>query len=208
LLIDAMSCFGALELDARRTRFDAVVASSNKCLEATPGLGFCVARREALEATQGNSPSLSLDLYDQWVAMEGNGQWRFTPPVHTIISFDQALKEFHEEGGVAGRGARYRENCDLLVSGMRKLGFQTLLPDEIQAPIIVTFLTPKDPRFDFQTFYDSLRDKGYVIYPGKLTVADTFRIGCIGRIGTEQIRGVLGAIEETLGEMGVSDCSP
>ena len=208
LLIDAMSCFGALEIDARKIPFDALVASSNKCLEATPGLGFCICRKEVLEATKGNSPSLSLDLFDQWVAMEGNGQWRFTPPVHTIISFDQALKEFKDEGGVEGRGGRYRQNCDLLMSGMKKLGFVPLLPNELQAPIIVTFLMPKDPKFDFQIFYDSLRDKGYVIYPGKLTVADTFRIGCIGRIGSDQMTGALDAVSATLNEMGVEDCSP
>jgi len=208
LLIDAMSCFGALEIDARSIRFDAVVASSNKCLEATPGLGFCIACTQALEKTEGNSPSLCLDLYDQWQSMEGNGQWRFTPPVHTILSFDQALREFDEEGSVAGRGGRYRKNCDILVRGMRKLGFVTLLSDELQAPIIITFLTPKDPKFKFEIFYDSLRGKGYVIYPGKLTVADTFRIGCIGRMGVEQMEGALVAVEETLGELGITDCSP
>lgn len=208
LLIDAMSSLGAMPISAREIRFDAVVASSNKCLEATPGLGFCIARTAALEATKGNSPSLSLDLHDQWRAMEGNGQWRFTPPVHTIMSFDQALKEFEAEGGVAGRGRRYRENCDTLIAGMKRLGFKPLLPAELQAPIIVTFLMPDDPRFAFQTFYDRLRDKGYVIYPGKLTVADTFRIGCIGRVGRREIEGALAAIEATLEEMGVASCAP
>lgn len=208
LLIDAMSAFGAIEIDARTTRFDAVVASSNKCLEGTPGLGFCISRIAALTETKGNARSLSLDLHDQWTAMEGNGQWRFTPPVHTIVAFDQALNEFDAEGGVAGRGGRYAENCRLLVSGMRRLGFQPLLPDSLQAPIIVTFLTPKDPNFDFQVFYDRLRERGYVIYPGKLTVADTFRIGCIGRLGTAEIKGALAAIETTLRELGVADCAP
>lgn len=208
LLIDAMSCFGAIELDARKVPFDAVVASSNKCIEATPGVGFCLARKDALEKTRGNSPSLCFDLYDQWQAMEGNGQWRFTPPVHTIISFDQALSEFEDEGGVAGRGGRYRENCDALLAGMARLGFKSLLPADLQAPIIVTFLMPADKKFDFQVFYDRLREKGYVIYPGKLTVAETFRIGCIGRLGKAQIEGALEAIEETLGELGVADCAP
>ena len=208
LLIDAMSAFGALPLDARRVPFDALVASSNKCLEGAPGLGFCIARQSALEASAGNSPALSLDLHDQWQAMESNGQWRFTPPTHVILAFDQALKEFEAEGGVEGRGARYRENCRLLVQGMRALGFETLLPDALQAPIIVTFRMPADPRFDFETFYDALRGRGYVIYPGKLTVAPSFRIGCIGRLGSEEIRGALAAIEDTLAEMGVVDCSP
>ncbi len=207
-LIDAMSAFGAIPLDATTVPFEAVVASSNKCLEGTPGLGFCVVRQDALEAAKGNAHSLTLDLHDQWTALEATKQYRFTPPVHTILSFDQALKEFQDEGGVAGRGGRYTENCRVLVDGMRRMGFSPLLPDELQAPIIVTFLMPQDKRFDFQSFYDALRDKGYVIYPGKLTVAETFRIGCIGRLGTAEIEGALRAIKGTLAEMGVADCAP
>ena len=208
LLIDAMSAFGALELRIEAVPFDALVASSNKCLEGVPGMGFCLARRAALEETEGRAHSLSLDLYDQWVSMEKNGQWRFTPPTHCIIAFDQALKEFLAEGGVAGRGRRYADNCRRLVAGMRDLGFKTLLPDDLQAPIIVTFHMPADPRFVFETFYDRLREQGYVIYPGKLTVAESFRIGCIGRMGSGEIEGALAAIRRTLEEMGVSNCMP
>ena len=208
LLIDAMSAFGAIPLDARALRFDAAAASSNKCLEGSPGLGFCIARKEALAASEGNAPSLSLDLHDQWRAMERNGQWRFTPPTHCILALDKALDEFDAEGGVAGRGGRYAENCRILVEGMRALGFQTLLPDALQAPIIVTFHTPGDPGFAFEVFYEKLRRTGYVIYPGKLTVADTFRIGCIGRLGAEQMRGVLAAVEAAIEEMGVGSCAP
>ncbi len=207
LLIDAMSAFGAIPLDARNIRFDAVVASSNKCLEGTPGMGFCLARKDVLTNTQGNSPSLTLDLYEQWVAMEKTAQWRFTPPVQVIASFHQALMEFEAEGGVEGRGGRYAENCKILIEGMKDLGFEPLLPAHLQAPIIVTFLTPSDPSFNFENFYDRLREKGYVIYPGKLTVADTFRIGCIGRIGAEQMLGVLSATRSTLKEMGISNCA-
>jgi len=207
-LIDAMSIFGATELDSRRIRFDAVVASSNKCLEATPGMGFCIARQSALEQTKGNCRSLSLDLYDQWAAMEKTRQWRFTPPVQTIIGFDHALNEFDAEGGVKGREARYKENCKTLINGMEEMGFSSLLPAELQAPIIVTFLMPADPAFKFQTFYDALRVKGYVIYPGKLTVAETFRIGCIGALGKSEIEGALRAIKTTLSEMGVASGAP
>ena len=203
LLIDSMSAFGALPLDAREIEFDAVVASSNKCLEGAPGMGFCVARESALENTEGNSPSLVLDLYDQWRAMQKNRQWRFTPPTHVLLAFDQALNEFEAEGGVAGRGGRYRENCDLLVSGMRDMGFKTLLPDELQAPIIITFHMPSNPEFDFNAFYDGLKDQGYVIYPGKLTVADSFRMGCIGRLGTDEIRGALTAVAGMLQQFGI-----
>ena len=207
-LIDAMSAFGAVPLDAREVPFDAVVASSNKCLEGTPGVGFCIARSEALAKTEGNSHSLSLDLYDQYMSMERNGQWRFTPPVQTILTFDRALQEFAAEGGVEGRGGRYRKNCRILVDGMRRLGFQTLLPDELQAPIIVTFHMPADPRFQFEAFYDGMRRRGYVIYPGKLTVAESFRIGCIGRLGEEEMRGALGAVEDLLSDMKVESCAP
>jgi 2-aminoethylphosphonate-pyruvate transaminase len=203
LLIDAMSAFGALPLDVREIEFDAVVASSNKCLEGAPGVGFCIARESALEKTQGNSPSLVLDLYEQWRAMQKNRQWRFTPPTHVLLAFDQALNEYEEEGGVAGRGNRYQNNCDLLISGMREMGFKTLLPDHLQAPIIVTFHMPANPEFVFSEFYDGLRDMGYVIYPGKLTVADSFRIGCIGRLDREHMQGALDAIKKILNQFAI-----
>ncbi len=203
-LIDAMSAFGALPIGSKSVQFDALVASSNKCLEGAPGIGFCIARTDALQNTAGNSPSLSLDLYDQWTVMNETKQWRFTPPTHVLLAFAQALNEFDEEGGVSGRGSRYRRNCDILVDGMREMGFKTLLSDELQAPIIVTFYTPQDSRFDFNTFYERLREQGYVIYPGKLTLADSFRIGCIGRLGADEMQGALSAIRNTLNEFGMA----
>ncbi len=204
LLVDAMSAFGAIALDAREVAFDALAASSNKCIEGVPGVGFVICRKETLDACKGNAPSLTLDLFDQHQALEKTGQWRFTPPIHCIVAFDQAIKEHEAEGGVAGRGGRYRNNCRILVEGMRKLGFETLLPDRLQAPIIVTFHMPADPKFVFQTFYDKLSERGFVIYPGKLTVADSFRIGCIGRLGEKEMKGALAAIREVMGEMGVA----
>src|SRR5215469_13224143 len=208
LLIDSMSAFGALPVDAREIPFDALAASSNKCLEGVPGMGFVICRKEALEAAKGNAPSLSLDLFDQWQALEKTGQWRFTPPIHCIVAFDQALKEHAAEGGIAGRGARYANNCRILVEGMRRLGFETLLPDRLQAPIIVTFYMPADPAFVFDSFYDKLRQRGFVIYPGKLTVADSFRIGCIGRLGEGEMRGALAAVAEAMAELGVTSGAP
>jgi 2-aminoethylphosphonate-pyruvate transaminase len=208
LLIDAMSAFGALPLDAGSVPFDGLAASANKCLEGIPGVGFAILRQSALEAAEGNAPALSLDLYDQWTSMERNGQWRFTPPTHVLAAFDRALEEHAAEGGIAGRGARYRENCRILIAGMRELGFETLLPDHLQAPIIVTFRMPADPRFVFEDFYDRLRARGYVIYPGKLTVAPSFRIGCIGRLGAAEMQGALAAIRATLAEMEVASGEP
>jgi 2-aminoethylphosphonate-pyruvate transaminase len=202
-LIDSMSAFGALPLDASQIKPDAIAASSNKCIEGVPGLGFVIARKEALEKTAGNATTLVLDLHDQWKNFEKTGQYRFTPPIHVIVSFHQALTEFFAEGGQPGRGKRYSENCRVLIEGMRALGFEPLLGDNLQAPIIVTFRMPADPNFRFQAFYDALKDRGYVIYPGKLTVADSFRIGCIGRLYPEHMRGALGAIRDILSGMGV-----
>lgn len=203
LLIDAMSAFGALPCDAREMAFDALASSCNKCLEGVPGAAFVICRRTALEGAEGNAHSLGLDLHDQWAFMEKTRQWRFTPPTHVIAAFDRALAEHAAEGGTEGRGARYRRNCRVLVEGMREMGFRTLLPDALQAPIIVTFLRPADPRFDCDVFYEALRRQGYLIYPGKLTIADSFRIGCIGRLTEADMRGALGAIRRALDEMGV-----
>ena len=203
LLIDAMSAFGALPLDAEKTGFDALVASANKCIEGVPGLSFVICRQVALAATKGNATTLVLDLFDQWQNLANTGQYRFTPPIHVIVAFHQALTEFRAEGGLPGRGARYAENCRVLVEGMRKLGFEPLLPDHLQAPIIVTFHMPKHAQFVFETFYERLKQRGYVIYPGKLTVADSFRIGCIGHLNADHMRGVLAAIGQVLTELGV-----
>ncbi|NJO37561.1 MAG: 2-aminoethylphosphonate--pyruvate transaminase [Rhizobiales bacterium] len=208
LIIDAMSSFGALPLDAPALHAAAVVASSNKCLEGVPGMGYAIIRRDVLEASEGNSPSLALDLFDQWKAMEGNGQWRFTPPTHVMAAFRQALIEHEAEGGTAGRYRRYRLNCDVLVEGMQRLGFKPLLPDGSQAPIIVTFRMPADERFDFKVFYDRLAARGYVIYPGKLTVAPSFRIGCIGQVMPEDMEQAVAVIGEELLAMGVRNCGP
>ena len=208
LLVDAMSSFGALPIDAERASLDAVVASSNKCLEGVPGIGFALIRREALEAAAGNAHSLSLDLHDQWRGLEANGQWRFTPPTHVLAALDQALDEHQAEGGVAGRGARYRRNHQVLTDGMAALGFATLVPHHLQAPIIVTFLMPTETRFVFAEFYDRLREKGFAIYPGKLAMADSFRIGCIGRIGAAEMEAAVAAVGQVMDEMGVVSGAP
>lgn len=203
LFIDAMSAFGALPLNSQEIQFDAVAASSNKCLEGVPGVGFILARKTILEASEGNSHSLSLDLYDQWQAMEANGQWRFTPPTHVLAAFRQALLEHQQEGGVSGRHQRYLNNCQILCQGMKSIGFQQLLPDTLQAPIIITFLQPDDPNFKFDQFYHSLSEKGFLIYPGKLTVANTFRMGCIGHLDATDMQNLLAAVQETVRELNL-----
>ena len=208
LIIDAMSAFGAIPLDAQQVQFDAVMASSNKCLEGVPGMGFAILRQGVLEQCKGNAHSLSLDLYDQWQVMEASSQWRFTPPTHVLIAFDKAIEQFDKEGSVAGRNARYSENCHTLVAGMSELGFEPLLPSERQAPIIVTFRMPADPAFDFQTFYDRVKERGYILYPGKLTFTPSFRVGCIGCLWPADIQAAVDAMKAVLVEMGVASGKP
>ncbi len=204
LLVDAMSSFGAIPIDARQTAFDGLAASANKGLEGVPGMGFVLARRSRLEACADNCHSLSLDLHAQWRGFEKNGQWRFTPPTQVLAALDSALDQLAAEGGIGGRFARYWENCRTLVSGMRVLGFETYVPDETQAPIIVTFRMPSDPAFEFNAFYDALAHHGYLIYPGKLTSDPSFRIGCIGDIRAADMNGLLDVIRTVLKDMGVS----
>ncbi len=204
LLLDSMSAFGALPIDAAKIPFAALAASANKCLQGVPGLAFVIAEAQRLAACDGHAPSLSLDLAAQCRAMEKNGQWRFTPPTHVVAALAQALAEHEAEGGVAGRHARYARNCAVLIDGMRALGFQTLLPDRLQAPIIVTFPVPEHPKFDFGRFYETLKEEGYVIYPGKLAKVDSFRIGCIGDFDDSDMAGALEAVRRSLAAMGVA----
>jgi 2-aminoethylphosphonate-pyruvate transaminase len=201
LIVDAMSSFGALEIDARQTPFDAVVAASGKCLEGPPGMGFVIARRGALERSEGNSHSLALDLYDQWVYMQKTTQWRYTPPTHVVAAFDTALTQYLEEGGLVARGARYAHNCRTLIDGMAKLGLRSFLPAAIQAPIIVTFYAPDNPRYTFKSFYNAVKARGYILYPGKLTTVETFRVGCIGQLGERGMVGAVEAIGQVLAQM-------
>lgn len=208
LIVDAMSSYGAIPIDARTTRFDALIAASGKCLEGVPGMGFVIARQTTLERSGGNSASLALDLLDQWQYMQKTGQWRFTPPTHVVAALRAAIDQFQMQGGVTARLARYTENCAALVSGMRALGFKTFLPDALQAPIIVTFHSPPDPAYDFSEFYRRVRDRGFILYPGKLTAIDTFRVGCIGAIGADTLRQAVAAVGGALREMGVRRIAP
>ena len=208
LLIDSMSAFGAIDLRPDEIPFEAMVSSANKCIEGVPGFSFVMARRDALEASKGNAHSLSLDLHAQWTAMETTGQWRYTPPTHVVAAFIEALKMHEAEGGVAARGARYTQNRDVLVAGMRGIGFETLLDERWLSPIIVTFFSPEDPAFDFARFYELMKRQGYIIYPGKLTRVDSFRIGCIGRMDATVMEGVTAATASALAEMGVDNAAP
>ncbi len=204
LFVDAMSAFGALPFSSKKIKFDAVAASSNKCLEGVPGVGFILVKNDIIKNAKDNSHSLSLDLYDQWQSMEKNKQWRFTPPTHVLAAFYQALKEHEKEGGVEGRHKRYSNNCKIICDGMKEIGFEQLLSNETQAPIIITFKQPQNVNFNFQQFYDALSEKNFLIYPGKLTVADTFRIGCIGNLDENDMYNTIAAIKEVLRDLDIS----
>jgi 2-aminoethylphosphonate-pyruvate transaminase len=202
-IVDAMSSFGAVPLSLGRAHIDYLVSSANKCIEGVPGFSFLLARIASLEATRGRARSVSLDIHAQWRGLEDNGQFRFTPPTHALLAFRQALLELEEEGGVVGRGARYRQNHEVLVAGMRELGFTEYLPRADQGYIITSFRCPNHPKFSFESFYKTLSERGYVIYPGKVGDADCFRIGSIGRVFASDVRDLVGAIRETLAHLGV-----
>lgn len=201
--VDAMSCFGAEPTNLAECCIDYLVSSANKCIEGVPGFSFALARREPFLATEGYARSLSLDLLAQWKGLESNGQFRFTPPTHTILAFYQAMLELEEEGGIKGRAARYRENYETLVQGMRAMGFEEYLRPEIQGTIITSFRFPKHPNFDFEAFYQALNERSYTIYPGKVSNADCFRIGNIGRIFRSDVVNLLSAIREVIAELKI-----
>lgn len=202
-IVDAMSSFGAYPVDLKACGIDFLISSSNKNIEGVPGFSFVLARRDALNAARGLARTLSLDLFAQWEGLEGDGQFRFTPPTHSILAFHQALIELEQEGGVSARGTRYKKNYETTLSAMRKMGFKAYLKPQDQGYIITSFHYPDHPNFNFQQFYERLSDKGHVIYPGKLSHADCFRIGHIGRLGLADVKSLLSAIAKTLVEMNI-----
>jgi 2-aminoethylphosphonate-pyruvate transaminase len=208
LIVDAMSSFAALPIDVNTVPFDALVAASGKCLEGVPGMGFVIVRTAVLEQCAGNAHSLAMDLHDQYVYMEKTTQWRYTPPTHVVAALRAAIEQFHEEGGQPARLARYEENGRTLIDGMATLGFRPFLDAGVQAPIIVTFHAPADPAYDFKSFYGAARERGYILYPGKLTQVETFRVGCIGAIDANEMRNVVSAVAEALKEMGIKQVAP
>jgi 2-aminoethylphosphonate-pyruvate transaminase len=208
LMVDAMSSFGALDLNMAHDHVDVMVSSSNKCIEGIPGFAYVLVKKDLLLASEGQSHSVVLDLYEQWKGLESNGQFRFTPPTHALVAFRQALRELADEGGVAARGARYRRNAAVLLKGLGALGIKPLLNANESGPIIQTFLTPRDPNFYFDKFYEALRAKGFAIYPGKLTKRDSFRIGTIGRLDDAVMERVVEAITDVLNTMNVRDLAP
>ncbi|MEO2508713.1 2-aminoethylphosphonate--pyruvate transaminase [Clostridium paraputrificum] len=197
LIVDAMSSFGGVKIDVEGLGIDFLISSANKCIQGVPGFGFVIAKKESLMKTKGQAKSLSLDLYDQWNTMEkDNGKWRFTSPTHVTHAFYEALKELEDEGGVDKRYERYNSMQKSLVEGMKRMGFRIYVKEEYHSPIITTFLYPENRTFEFKSFYNFLKTKGFVIYPGKLSDEDTFRIGNIGDITLSDIERLLEAIKE------------
>ena len=208
-IVDAMSSFGGIPMQMEQIPAQFLISSANKCIQGTPGFGFVIAQRQALAATAGWARSLSLDLYDQWREMEEHdGKWRYTSPTHVVRAFRQALEELVAEGGVAARHRRYRENQRRLVDGMEAIGFRPLLPRAQQSPIITSFVYPADPAFDFAMFYAALKRRRFVIYPGKVSAAATFRIGTIGHVFPADIDQLLAALQQVVTELGLHcNCS-
>jgi 2-aminoethylphosphonate-pyruvate transaminase len=202
-IVDAMSSFGGVELDIAGWGIDFLISSANKCIEGVPGFSFILARRDSLLATEGFARTTSLDLLAQWKGLEADGQFRFTPPTHALLAFRQALDELDAEGGVEGRAARYRDNYVALIAGTRRLGLSEYLRPHLQSHIITTFCYPHHPSFSFPRFYELLSERGFAIYPGKVTNADCFRVGTIGRLFPQDLTTLVTAMGAALAEMGV-----
>ncbi|HJB15978.1 MAG TPA: 2-aminoethylphosphonate--pyruvate transaminase [Candidatus Blautia excrementipullorum] len=197
-IVDAMSSFAGVDIPVKDWGIDFIISSANKCIQGVPGFSFIIANRKLLEESKGKARSLSLDLYDQWKTMEVDGKWRFTSPTHVVLAFAQALKELKEEGGIPARSRRYKENNELLIKRMEEMGIHTYIDREHQGPIITTFFYPENYNFKFSDMYNYIKDRGYAIYPGKVTEAETFRIGNIGEICKEDIIKVTDLIGEFL----------
>jgi 2-aminoethylphosphonate-pyruvate transaminase len=202
-IVDAMSSFGAYPIDFEASGIDYLISSANKCIEGVPGFSFVLCRRNILLATEGWARSLSMNLLDQLKGFEKNGQFRYTPPTHAILAFEQALAELDIEGGPAGRANRYRENHRTLVEAMDRIGLKPYLDPSVQSHIITSFPYPSHPAYNWTEFYRRVAEKGFLLYPGKISKADTFRIGNIGRLFPADMRAVVYAIREALVEMGV-----
>lgn len=200
MIVDAMSSFGGVDIPVGEWGIDFIISSANKCIQGVPGFSFVIADREKLIASKGKARSLSLDLYDQWETMNKDGKWRFTSPTHVVLAFSQALKEMEEEGGIPARSRRYTENNKLLIQKMAELGIHPYIDAEHQGPIITTFYYPENHTFSFTEMYTYIKERGYAIYPGKVTEADTFRIGNIGEIYRDDILKLMEIITEFLGE--------
>ncbi|MDN6005040.1 MAG: 2-aminoethylphosphonate--pyruvate transaminase [Enterococcus sp.] len=194
-IVDAMSSFGGIPIDVSALSIDFLISSSNKCIQGVPGFSFTLAKRDQLETRRDFARTVSLDLYDQYETMEKDGKWRFTSPTHTVLAFHQALKELDKEGGIYQRYVRYLTNNRLLRQKMAELGFQPFIKQH-QGPFITSFLYPEQLAFDFDTFYHHLKQNGFVIYPGKISTVDCFRIGNIGDIYPADIDQLVEIIEK------------
>jgi len=208
VILDAIASFAAFDLDAPALDLEAIVLSSNKGLESVPGVGFVIAKRASLQAAEGNSASLSLDLHAQWAHMEKTGQWRYTPPTHVIAALATAIRIHEAEGGVRGRHARFHRVWHRLVTAMRQRGFETLISDDHASPIVTTFLEPADPHYTFPSFSTEMRKRGFIVFPGRLTASRTFRIGCMGRITDADVDRLVEAIDGAMQSLGVQDRAP
>lgn len=204
-MVDSMSAFGAYPVSMKESHIHSVVSSSNKCIEGVPGFSFAVVNKHVLNKSKDNARSVSLDLAAQAIGLNATGQFRFTPPTHSLLAFAQAVKELDAEGGTKARLARYQANHKALVDGMSELGFQSYVTPGAahQGCIITTFLVPDDAKYVFEDMYNALETKGFVIYPGKTTKVDSFRLGNIGRLFPEDMKKLVSELKTVFEKAGI-----
>lgn len=187
-IVDAMSSYASIPIDLQKTKVDFLVSSSNKGIQGFAGLSFVVSNLKRLEATREIPPNnLYLNLWGNHTCLEKTNQFQFTPPVQVIYALNEALDEFFEET-MEGRYKRYCDCYDVMLQGMKDLGFKCLLPEEQHSKMLTTFYDPDVAEYDFDKMHDFLYERDITIYPGKVASLDTFRIANIGDLIPEDMK--------------------
>ncbi|MFA5142287.1 MAG: 2-aminoethylphosphonate--pyruvate transaminase [Candidatus Woesearchaeota archaeon] len=203
VIADTVSSYAGVPIDLSAVPADFIVSTSNKCIQGMAGITFVIGRKDKIEQSKFIKRALYVNLYEQYLYMDKQNQFRFTPPVQTLYALKQAIIEFFKEGGIENRYARYSKNWEVLIKGLEKLNLQWLLPKWFQSKILVSVDYPNSPYFDFNKLHDRLYEKGFTIYPGKIGEYNTFRISTLGDISSKDISNFLSELEKVLSEMNV-----
>ena len=186
--VDTTSTLAMRPIDIEADNIDFCMASAQKGLMAMTGLSFVIGSRKIIEASKDYPKrSYYCNLYLQYDFFEKTGEMHFTPPVQTVYAAVQALKEYWAEGEEA-KWARHTRIFEAIHEGLDKLGFQDVIRREWQAGLVVSVLYPDDPNWDFEKIHDFCYERGFTIYPGKISTANTFRLCALGAIDEQDIR--------------------
>lgn len=195
---DTTSTLGMIPLDVVKDNVDFCMASAQKGLMAMSGLSFIIGKTDIIKASK-NYPTRSYycNLYLQYEFFEKTGEMHFTPPVQTIYATIQALKEYFAEGEEA-KFARHRAIYEAIHKGVDELGLKTVIDPKIESGLVVSVLYPTDPNFSFEKVHDYCYERGFTIYPGKISTTNTFRLCALGAINANDIKDFFVVLKEAL----------